>query len=72
MPFISLLTCIFIGWVIKPKWICDEMESSGHPFGRKKLYIVYDPVCGSCDDGRSLFTVRRRFHDDSVLIQIIQ
>ena len=40
MPFISLLTCIFIGWVIKPKWICDEMESSGHPFGRKKLYIV--------------------------------
>ena len=40
MPFISLLTCIFIGWVIKPKWICDEMESRGHPFGRKKLYIV--------------------------------
>ena len=39
MPFISLLTCIFIGWVIKPKWICDEMESSGHRFGRKKLYI---------------------------------
>lgn len=39
MPFISLLTCIFVGWVIKPKWICDEMESSGHPFRRKKLYI---------------------------------
>ncbi|MDO5416916.1 MAG: sodium-dependent transporter [Lachnospiraceae bacterium] len=40
MPFISLLTCIFVGWVIKPKWICDEMEASGHKFGRKKLYIV--------------------------------
>lgn len=38
MPFISFLTCIFVGWIIKPKWIIDEMESSGHPFGRKKLY----------------------------------
>ena len=40
MPLISLLTCIFVGWVIKPKWIDDEMESSGHPFPRKKLYAV--------------------------------
>lgn len=38
MPFISFLTCIFVGWVIKPKWIIEEMESSGHVFGRKKLY----------------------------------
>ena len=40
MPLISLLTCIFVGWVIKPTWIDDEMESSGHPFPRKKLYSV--------------------------------
>lgn len=38
MPLISLLTCILIGWVVKPKWIIDEVESSGHQFGRKKLY----------------------------------
>lgn len=38
MPFISLLTCIFIGWVMKPSWICEEMEASGHPFRRKRLY----------------------------------
>lgn len=38
MPFISLLTCIFIGWIIKPKWICEEMEASGHLFKRKKMY----------------------------------
>lgn len=38
MPFISLLTCILIGWVIKPKWIVDEMESSGHIFRKKHLY----------------------------------
>lgn len=38
MPFISLLTCILVGWIVKPKWIADEMESSGHKFTRKKLY----------------------------------
>ncbi len=40
MPLISLLTCIFVGWVIKPKWIEEEMISSGHAFPRKKLYSV--------------------------------
>lgn len=39
MPFISLLTCVFIGWVAKPEWIAEEMESSGHRFHRKKLYF---------------------------------
>ena len=38
MPFISLLTCIFVGWVVKPRWIIDEMEASGHAFRRKALY----------------------------------
>ena len=38
MPFISMMTCIFVGWVVKPKWIIEEMESSGHAFSRKKLY----------------------------------
>ena len=40
MPFISFLTCIFVGWVIKPSWIQAEMERSGHPFRRKRLYRV--------------------------------
>lgn len=40
MPIISLLTCIIIGWVVKPKWVIDEVESSGAKFGRKKLYTV--------------------------------
>ena len=38
MPFISLLTCILVGWVVKPKWIEEEMEASGHKFTRKHLY----------------------------------
>ena len=40
MPIISLLTCIVIGWVVKPKWVIDEVESSGAKFGKKKLYTV--------------------------------
>ncbi len=40
MPIISLLTCIIIGWVVKPSWVIDEVESSGAKFGRKKLYTV--------------------------------
>lgn len=38
MPLISFLTCIFVGWVIKPKWIEEEMVASGHKFTRKGLY----------------------------------
>ncbi len=40
MPVISLLTCILIGWVVKPKWIIDEIESSCDKFKRKTLYTV--------------------------------
>ncbi len=40
MPVISLLTCVVIGWVVKPKWVIDEVESSGAKFGRKKLYTI--------------------------------
>lgn len=38
MPAISFLSCIFIGWVMKPTWIAEEMELGGFKFGRKKLY----------------------------------
>lgn len=40
MPLISFLTCIFIGWVVGPRWIEEEMVSSGHPFPRRRLYHV--------------------------------
>jgi len=40
MPAISFFSCILIGWVVTPQWIIDEAESSGHTFGRKKLYAV--------------------------------
>lgn len=40
MPFIALLSSIFIGWVMKPSWIIEEMERGGKRFGRKRLYVV--------------------------------
>lgn len=38
MPAISFLSCIFVGWIVKPEWIADEMEHGGYKFSRKKLY----------------------------------
>ena len=38
MPFISLLSAILIGWIMKPSWIAEEMELNGSKFKRKKLY----------------------------------
>lgn len=40
MPFIALLSSILIGWIMKPKWVIEEMERDGAHFGRAKLYSV--------------------------------
>ena len=40
MPFVALLTCILIGWVVKPKTVIDEITVGGNKFQRKTLYIV--------------------------------
>ncbi len=39
MPIVALLTCIFIGYVIKPQAIIDEVELSGK-FKRKGLFVA--------------------------------
>ena len=39
MPIVAFLTCIFIGYILKPKAIIDEVESSS-PFKAKKLFTV--------------------------------
>ena len=39
MPIVALLTCVFVGWVVKPKLIIDEVERSG-PFRLKKPWTV--------------------------------
>ncbi len=45
MPIITIATSILIGWVTKPKYIIDEMESSGHKFTRKGLFTVIIKYC---------------------------
>ncbi len=48
MPIVAFVTCIFIGFVIKPKAIADEVELSGK-FKRKGLFNVMvkyiAPIC---------------------------
>ena len=40
MPLIALLTAIFVGWIIRPQFIIEEMEVADQPvvFRKKKLY----------------------------------
>ena len=40
MPVISIATCIFVGWVLKPKTIIEEIKRNGEKFGREKLYVI--------------------------------
>ena len=39
MPFISIGTCVLIGWIVKPKTIVDEVSKNGENFTRQKLYV---------------------------------
>ena len=40
MPVVSIATCIFIGWIVKPKTVIDEVTLGGFRFGREKLYVI--------------------------------
>ncbi len=40
MPTISFLTCILIGWILKPKTVIEEMEVGGFKFKKQALYTV--------------------------------
>lgn len=49
MPILAFFTCIFVGFVIKPKAVIDEVKSSDKTFKGEKLFIVMikwiAPVC---------------------------
>ena len=40
MPLTSLLTAVVVGWVVKPKWIAEEMRISADRFRGEKIYNV--------------------------------
>lgn len=39
MPIVAIGTCILIGWILKPKYVIDEVEKNGSKFGRRALYV---------------------------------
>ena len=40
MPVVSIATCVFIGWVVKPKTIIEEVTLNGNKFRREKVFVV--------------------------------
>jgi NSS family neurotransmitter:Na+ symporter len=40
MPIVATATCIFVGWVLKPKSVIDEVEEGGRTFRARGLYVV--------------------------------
>lgn len=40
MPVVAIGTCLLIGWIVKPKYVTDEVEKNGTKMGRKTLYSV--------------------------------
>ncbi len=48
MPIVAILTCLFVGHIIKPKTIIEEIELTG-PFKAKKMFSVMiryiAPIC---------------------------
>lgn len=49
MPIVALITCIFIGYILKPKTLIAEAEECGNKFKAKRLFTVVikyiAPVC---------------------------
>ena len=66
MPIVALLTCIFVGYIIKPKTLVDEIEITG-PFKSKGLFEIVikyvAPICivliliSSVLDGLGIFKI---------------
>ena len=40
MPVVSIATCVFIGWVVKPKTVIEEVTLNGTQFRREKVFVV--------------------------------
>jgi NSS family neurotransmitter:Na+ symporter len=49
MPIVALATCIFVGYVLRPKTVIDEVELEGNRLKHKKMFNVMikyvAPVC---------------------------
>ena len=39
MPIVAVATCLFIGWIVRPRTVIDEVTACGQPFKGRLLYI---------------------------------
>ena len=48
MPIVAFLTCVFVGYIVKPDMFVEEIELTGK-FKRKKLFLIvikyFAPIC---------------------------
>ncbi|MBE6739347.1 MAG: sodium-dependent transporter [Ruminococcaceae bacterium] len=58
MPIVALLTCIFVGYVIKPKALIEEAELSGKFSGKRLFTIVIRYIAPICIVLILVFSVR--------------
>ncbi len=40
MPILAIATSVFVGWIIKPDWVVEEMKQLNSPFKKEKMYRV--------------------------------
>ena len=40
MPIVAFFTCIFVGFILKPKTVADEVKEGGAKFGAEKMFTV--------------------------------
>ena len=40
MPILAFLTCILIGWFVKPSYIIEEATKNGEKFKRRHVYSI--------------------------------
>ena len=39
MPIVAVASCLFIGWIVGPRTVVDEVTACGQPFKGRLLYI---------------------------------
>lgn len=61
MPIVALITCILIGYVVKPKTVIDEVELSGKFKGKKLFTVVIKYIAPVCIVAILVFSVMETF-----------
>ncbi len=61
MPIVALITCILIGYVVKPQTVIDEVERTGKFKGKKLFTVVIKYIAPICIVAILVFSVMEAF-----------